>query len=61
MPPVPRPRIGPTIILAGRNLHTWTHFRGIDPESGYGQSDVQNNFQAAPTPTYFIARVQVGF
>ena len=51
----------PTIILAGRNLHTWTHFRGIDPESGYGQADVQNNFQAAPTPTYFIARVQVGF
>ena len=27
------------ISLAGRNLHTWTSYRGIDPESRAGATD----------------------
>ena len=53
--------VTPTLVLAGRNLYTWTKYTGIDPESNYGQDDVQNNFQASPTPTYYIVRLNVGF
>jgi len=50
-----------TITLAGRNLGKITNYSGIDPESNYGQFDVQNDFQTAPPSTYFLLRLNVGF
>jgi len=46
-----------SILLAGRNLHTWTAYTGIDPESNYGTGDVQNDFSTTAPRTYFIARL----
>jgi TonB-linked SusC/RagA family outer membrane protein len=50
-----------TLTLAGRNLGKITNYSGIDPESNYGQNDVQNDFQTAPPATYFILRLNIGF
>ena len=50
-----------TLTLAGRNLGKITNYSGIDPESNYGQFDIQNDFQTAPPSTYFLLRLNVGF
>jgi TonB dependent receptor len=50
-----------TLTLAGRNLGKITKYSGVDPESNYGQADVQNDFQTAPPSTYFLLRLNVGF
>jgi TonB-linked SusC/RagA family outer membrane protein len=48
--------------FAVRNLgFLMKNYSGIDPEMNYGQSDVQNEFQTSPTPTYMTFRVNVGF
>lgn len=44
-----------------RNVYLWTDYSGLDPESNYGQDDVQNDFQTLPPPTYFTVRINVGF
>jgi len=49
--------------LAGRNLATWTKYRGVDPELNEAG---QNNFTTAdfltqPPVRYFIGRVNVTF
>jgi TonB-dependent SusC/RagA subfamily outer membrane receptor len=57
-----------TIMLAGRNLALWTHYRGVDPEvqaflsGGVGAQGAYST-PAAPIPvgTYWIARVTLGF
>jgi hypothetical protein len=59
-------RIGATslsISVAGRNLHTWTKYRGVDPELNEAG---QNNFTTAdfltqPPVRYWIGRVNVTF
>ena len=50
-----------SLTLGIRNVHVWTNYTGIDPESNYGQDDVQNDFQTLPPPTYFTLRLNVGF
>ncbi len=50
-----------SLTLGIRNVHAWTNYTGIDPESNYGQDDVQNDFQTLPPPTYFTLRLNVGF
>lgn len=50
-----------SVTLGIRNLHIWTNYTGIDPESNYGQDDVQNDFQTLPPPTYFTLRLNLGF
>lgn len=50
-----------SLTFAARNLHTWTKYTGIDPESNYGQFDVQQDFLTLPPPSYFILRLNVGF
>ena len=47
--------------FSGRNLHVWTKFEGIDPESGYGNGDVQNDFSTTSPPTYFTVRLNLHY
>ena len=51
-------------IFSARNLHKWTKYSGIDPESDSDAGSTistQTDFQAAPPPTYFIFRLNVTF
>jgi hypothetical protein len=54
---------GSTIVLGARNLHLWTNFTGLDPESNYGvnTAEGQNEFNTAPQPTYFTARLNLKY
>jgi TonB-linked SusC/RagA family outer membrane protein len=58
-----RAQDGSTVVFSARNLHLWSSFWGIDPESNYGltQSQVQDEFQTAPPPTYFTLRVNLKY
>jgi hypothetical protein len=52
-----------SITVGGRNLHTWTSFKGLDPES---RADVTNFFvpysQAImPIPSSFFTTVNLTF
>ncbi len=52
------------LIFSVRNLHKWTKYTGIDPESNSdagSTANTQTDFQAAPPPTYFIFRLNVIF
>jgi TonB-linked SusC/RagA family outer membrane protein len=51
------------VTFAGRNLHTWTKYSGLDPELNAG---AQSNFTTAdfltmPQVRYFTARLALGF
>jgi len=50
-----------SLVLAGRNLHVWTKYKGIDPESGYGNGDVQTDFSTTAPPTYYILRLNLHY
>jgi hypothetical protein len=50
-----------SLTFAARNLHVWTNYTGVDPESSYGSLDLPNDFQTAPPPTYFTLRLNLGF
>jgi TonB-linked SusC/RagA family outer membrane protein len=54
-----------SLTFAARNLHTWTDYTGIDPESAYFEggagNDIQTDFQTAPPPRYYTLRFNVGF
>jgi TonB-linked SusC/RagA family outer membrane protein len=50
-----------SLTFAARNLHVWTNYTGVDPESSYGSLDVPNDFQTSPPPTYFTLRLNLGF
>jgi hypothetical protein len=52
-----------TLTFAGRNLHTWTKYRGLDPELNSGaQSNYSTaDFLAAPQIRYFTARLALTF
>jgi TonB-linked SusC/RagA family outer membrane protein len=50
-----------SVTLSGRNLHVWTDYTGIDPESNYAQNDVQNDFLTQPPATYYTLRINLGF
>jgi hypothetical protein len=52
-----------TLTFAGRNLHTWTKYTGLDPELNAG---AQLNFSTAdfltaPQVRYFTARLALSF
>jgi len=51
------------LTLAGRNLHTWTKYSGLDPEVNAGaQSNYSTaDFLTAPQVRYFTARIALGF
>ena len=50
-----------SILFAGRNLHVWTKYTGVDPESNYATGDVQTDFSTTAPRTYYIARVNLHY
>jgi len=52
-----------SLTLAGRNLGTWTHYPGFDPEiNGQGQANFSTrDFLTQPPVHYWIARINVSF
>ncbi len=50
-----------SILFAGRNLHVWTKYTGVDPESNYSTGDVQTDFSTTAPRTYYIARVNLHY
>ena len=52
-----------TLTFAGRNLHTWTKYTGLDPELNAGaQSNFSTaDFLTAPQVRYLTARLSLGF
>ena len=63
-----RGQSGSTLVFGARNLHLWTKFTGLDPESNYGvanpgnnNAEGQNEFNTAPLPTYFTFRLNLKY
>ena len=59
-------RIGASTLsftVTGRNLHTWTKYKGIDPElNNSGQTNFSTaDFLTQPPVRYFIGRVNITF
>ncbi|HEY2850416.1 MAG TPA: TonB-dependent receptor [Gemmatimonadaceae bacterium] len=54
-----------SITLSARNVAKWTKYRGVDPENDFTAANANSNnpsdFQTFGPPTYFIARVNLGF
>ena len=52
-----------TLTLAGRNLHTWTNYTGLDPElnAGAQANFTTTDFLTMPQVRYFTARVALSF
>lgn len=50
-----------SLLLSGRNLHVWTAYTGVDPESNYGTGDVQTDFSTTSPRSYFIARINLHY
>jgi len=55
-----------SVSVAGRNLHTWSRFKGIDPENASALPDVRINSagsvqQSMPQLTHFVTRVSITF
>jgi len=53
-----------SFTASARNVHTWTHYRGVDPETDFTASETSNtpqDFQTVGPPSYFIFRLNVGF
>ncbi len=67
LPQRPFSRFGvrnPNLVFTARNLRTWTHYRGSDPESDFtatGGGDAPAEFQTFAAPTYFLFRLNLGF
>ena len=51
------------LTFAGRNLHTWTKYSGLDPEVNAGaQANFSTaDFLTAPNVRYFTARLALSF
>jgi len=50
-----------SVVFAARNLHVWTKYTGIDPESNYSTGDVQTDFETVAPPTYFTVRLNLHY
>jgi len=54
------------ITLGARNLHVWTKYDGVDPESNYtsgatGTADIPDDFITQPPKTYFTVRLNLHY
>ena len=53
------------VVFSGRNLGTWSKYRGVDPENNYqvtaGNADAGSDFQTIGVASYWILRVNLGF
>jgi hypothetical protein len=64
-----------SFTFSARNLHTWTRYRGTDPETDFTATDasgsatstagtlgnIPQDFQTVGPPSYFIFRLNLGF
>jgi TonB-linked SusC/RagA family outer membrane protein len=53
------------IVFAGRNLGTWSKYRGVDPENNYqvtdNTADAGSDFQTIGSASYWTVRINLGF
>jgi hypothetical protein len=49
------------LVFSARNLHTWTKYTGIDPESNYSTGDTQTDFSTTAPRTYFLVRANLHY
>jgi TonB-linked SusC/RagA family outer membrane protein len=49
------------IVFSARNLHTWTKYTGVDPESNFSVTDVQQDFSTTAPRTYFLVRANLHY
>ena len=54
---------GATLTFAGRNLHTWTNYKGIDPELNEqgGANFSTDEFLSQPHVRYYTARIDLSW
>jgi TonB-linked SusC/RagA family outer membrane protein len=52
---------GASLTLGARNLHVWTKYAGVDPESNFGAGDLQTDFMTAGPPRYYNLRVNLHY
>ena len=54
---------GASLTLAGRNLHTWTKYTGLDPEIVEAGTSLfnQSEFNTQPAARFYTARINVTF
>lgn len=52
-----------SLVAAGRNLHVWTPYTGVDPEATVGNGDQRGSEEYFSTPPlrYFTLRLNLGF
>jgi outer membrane receptor protein involved in Fe transport len=50
-----------SVNVGARNLHVWTHYSGVDPESNFGAGDLQNDFMTAGPPRYYTLRLNLHY
>jgi len=52
-----------TFVIAGRNLHVWTPYTGVDPETTVGNGDQRGNeeYFATPPLRYLTFRLNLGY
>jgi hypothetical protein len=52
-----------SVTLAGRNLHTWTDYLGLDPETRASGTSPFTNYDQATTPqlAQFLATLSISF
>jgi hypothetical protein len=49
------------LSLAVRNVATWTHYPGLDPEAARAQDNFnQVDYYTQPQVRYFVARLTMG-
>jgi hypothetical protein len=54
---------GSTLVFGLRNIHTWSSFTGVDPEQNYGvgSTEIPNDFNTSPPPTYITFRLNLKY
>jgi TonB-linked SusC/RagA family outer membrane protein len=50
-----------SVSFGARNLHVWSPYRGVDPESSFGAGDIQTDFLTAAPPTYYTLRLNLHY
>jgi TonB-linked SusC/RagA family outer membrane protein len=50
-----------SVSFSARNIHHWSRYTGVDPESNYGDGDEPSDFNTAAPPTYFTFRLNLHY
>jgi TonB-linked SusC/RagA family outer membrane protein len=52
---------GAQLTVAARNLHTWTRYRGPDPEGTYTDADTPSSYSTSGQRTYITAHITLHY